>query len=492
MQRERSGNHRVFERIAAVGADGADEAGGDRTDVFRSPCTTYTRGLPGAHPNQLDAVRCRVESHVQSGRLFAALRHRDFRLLWLGLLISFSGSLMQSAAILWHVSLLVPDDRRALALGMVGLVRVVPVVMFSLLSGVAADVYDRRKLMFLTQTLMAIFAAALAALTWRGLHSVWPVYAISAASAAAGAFDLPARHALTPNLVPREDLPNALTLNTIMFQVAAVTGPALGGIVIAQLGVGWAYALNAVSFLVVIVALLMMSASAGTQFDAGRSDARVRNAEPGKAAEPARKAEFTWHAAMEGLRFVFRAPLIRSTMLLDFFATFFSSATALLPLYAQDILRVGASGYGWLYAAPAAGAIVTSAIMMRAVDAIDRRGDWLIAAVAAYGAATVLFGLSRNFWLSFLCLAATGATDTVSMVFRNLIRQLETPDHLRGRMVGVNMMFFNGGPQLGELEAGLVAQWLGAVVSVVSGGAACVVATTWIAATTPALRRYRR
>jgi MFS family permease len=129
---------------------------------------------------------------------------------------------------------------------------------------------------------------------------------------------------------------------------------------------------------------------------------------------------------------------------------------------------------------------------MRAVDWIDRRGDWLIAAVFGYAVATVLFGLSRSFWLSFACLALTGATDTVSMVFRNLIRQLETPDHLRGRMVGVNMVFFMGGPQLGELEAGLVAQWLGAVFSVVSGGIACVAATAWIAATTPALRHYKR
>ena len=415
----------------------------------------------------------------QTSTLFAALRHRNFRLLWIGLLISFSGSLMQSAAILWHVSLLVPDNRRALALGLVGLVRVVPVIVFSLLSGVAADVYDRRKLMLVTQTVMTIFAAVLAVLTWRGLHSVWPVYAISAAGAAAGAFDMPARQALTPNLVPREDLPNALTLNTIMFQVAAVAGPAVGGIVIGQLGVAWAYAINAGSFVVVIVALLMMR-------DVGKETAEERKGMEGK------RAEFTMHAALEGLRFVFRAPLIRSTMLLDFFATFFSSATALLPLYAQDILGVGAHGYGWLYAAPAVGAIVTSAIMMRAVDWIDRRGDWLLAAVFGYGLATVGFGLSRHFWLSFACLALTGATDTVSMVFRNLIRQLETPDHLRGRMVGVNMVFFMGGPQLGELEAGVVAQWLGAVVSVVTGGVACVAATAWIAATTPALRHYRR
>jgi MFS family permease len=421
-----------------------------------------------------------VTSRLESERLFAALRHRNFRLLWIGLLISFSGSLMQSAAILWHVSLLVPDDKRALALGMVGLVRVVPVIVFSMLSGVAADVFDRRKLMLVTQTVMAIFAAALAALTWRGLDAVWPVYAIAAASSAAGAFDLPARQALTPNLVPREDLPNALTLNTIMFQIAAVAGPALGGIVIGQFGVGWAYALNAVSFLMVIAALLMMSEDAG------------RGSPVAAGTEDRKKTEFTWHAAMEGLRFVFTAPLIRSTMLLDFFATFFSSATALLPLYAQDILAVGAHGYGWLYAAPAVGAMITSAIMVRAVEWIDRRGDWLIVAVVGYGVATIGFGLSRSFWLSFFCLALTGATDTVSMVFRNLIRQLETPDHLRGRMMGVNMVFFMGGPQLGELEAGLVAQWLGAVTSVVTGGVGCVIATIWIAAKTPALRHYRR
>ena len=148
--------------------------------------------------------------------MFVALRYRNFRLLWVGLLISFSGSLMQTAAILWHVSLLVSDERRALALGMVGLVRVVPIVFFSLLSGVAADVFDRRRLMLITQTVMGILAALLALLTWRGLTSVWPVYVISALSSAAGAFDLPARQSLVPNLVPREHLANALSLNTIM------------------------------------------------------------------------------------------------------------------------------------------------------------------------------------------------------------------------------------------------------------------------------------
>ncbi len=163
-------------------------------------------------------------------------------------------------------------------------------------------------------------------------------------------------------------------------------------------------------------------------------------------------------------------------MLLDFFATFFSSAISLLPIFAQDILHVGAKGYGWLYAAPSVGALIMSAAMVRLTDRIDRRGVTLLWAVAGFGLSTVVFGFSRSFWLTFACLAATGATDTVSMIFRNIVRQLETPDRLRGRMTGVNMVFFMGGPQLGELEAGAVANWLGATFSVVSGGVGCLVA----------------
>jgi MFS family permease len=184
--------------------------------------------------------------------------------------------------------------------------------------------------------------------------------------------------------------------------------------------------------------------------------------------------------------------LIRSTMLLDFFATFFSSATALLPIFAQDVLHVGAKGYGWLYAAPAVGAMVTGAAMVPFIERIERRGRTLLWAVGGYGAATVVFGISRSFWLTFACLAVTGVTDTLSTIIRNVIRQLETPDRLRGRMTGVNMVFFMGGPQLGELEAGAVANWLGAPFSVISGGIGCLVATGIVALATPMLRRYRK
>ena len=403
---------------------------------------------------------------------FIALQHRNFRLLWIGQLVSFSGSMMQNAAILWHISLLVPEDKKGLALGLVGLVRIVPIIVFSMISGVAADALDRRKLMLITQTGMTLTAVALALITFGGLTAVWPIYLLAAIGSGFGAFDLPARNSLVPNLVPREHLPNAISLNTIMFQTASVAGPALGGLMIGSLGVGWVYAFNAVSFLFVIAGLLLMR-DIPARAESERSDISLR-------------------AAMEGLRFVFSAPLIRSTMLLDFFATFFASATALLPIFAQDVLRVGAEGYGLLSAAPSVGAMLTSLVMVRWVDRIERRGWVMLWAVLGYGLATVVFGFSRSFGLTFLCLALTGATDTVSMVLRNIVRQLGTPDQLRGRMTSVNMIFFMGGPQLGELEAGLVAQAFGPVVSVVSGGIGCLLASAWVAWQTPELRTYRR
>jgi MFS family permease len=411
---------------------------------------------------------------VPSRDHFVALTHRNFRLLWLGLLASLTGSMMQNAALLWHVSLLVSPERKALALGLVGLVRVVPVVVFSMFSGVVADVWNRRRMMLLTQTGAAIISLGLALLTFRGLSVVWPLYVLTAVGASISTFDLPARQALVPTLVPREHLPNAISMNAIMFQTASVVGPSLGGIVIAAAGVGWVYVVNTLSFGCVVAALVMMRGVSGTP---------VREAH-----DP--EHEVSWRAAREGLNFVFRSPLIRSTMLLDFFATFFSSASALLPIFAQDVLRVGARGYGWLYAAPAVGAVLMSAVMIPLTSRIKRRGPVLLWAIGGYGLATAVFGVSRWFWLTFFCLAMTGAMDTISMIIRNIVRQLQTPDRLRGRMIGVNMVFFQGGPQLGELEAGFVANWLGPVVSVVSGGVGCLIATAWVAATTPALRHY--
>src|SRR5215212_2690650 len=218
--------------------------------------------------------------------------------------------MMQNAALLWHVSLLVPSDRKGLALGLVGLVRVVPIVVFSMISGVVADAWDRRRLMLGTQIAATAVAIGLGILAFQEVTAVWPLYVLAALGSAVGAFDLPARNSLMPTLVPRQHLPNAISLNTIMFQTASVVGPSLGGLLIAVSGVGWVYVANAISFAFVIVALLLMrDMPAHPKSDTGSRD------------------DVSWHAAMEGLRFVFRSPLIRSTMLLDFFATFFSSAT---------------------------------------------------------------------------------------------------------------------------------------------------------------------
>ena len=326
--------------------------------------------------------------------------------------------------------------------------------------------------MLWTQSTLAVIATCLAVITFRGLDVASPIYVLTALSASVGTFDAPARHSLIPQLVPAEHFANAISLNTILFQTASVLGPSLQGVVIATSSVAWVYLLNAISFLFVVGALLLMR------------DVPERTSES--------RSDISLASALEGLKYVFRQPLIRSSMLLDFFATFFASATALLPIYAQDILHVDAHGYGLLYSAPAFGAVAASLVLAHYADRIDRRGKVLLWAVGAYGFATIAFGLSTSFWLTFACLAATGMADTVSIVLRNIIRQLTTPDHLRGRMTGVNMVFFLGGPQLGELEAGLVAQWTSAPISVVTGGIGCLIAAAWVAWKTPELVRYRR
>ena len=401
---------------------------------------------------------------------YPALAHRNFRLLWTGQSVSLTGTMMQNAAVLWHVSLLAAPGQKAIALGVVGLVRVVPILVFALVGGVIADAWDRRRMMIATQTAMAVCAAVLATLAFRGEGGLAAVYALTALSSAAAALDGPARTALVPSLVSRENLANAVSLNTTLFQLASVIGPAAAGISLIWLDVAWVYAINAVSFVAVIGSLCAM-----------------RDVPTVAAAE---RSPVSWRSAAEGLRFVFGTPLIKASMLLDFVACFFSSATALLPIFAQDVLDVGPAGFGWLCAGPSIGAVAASTFLVHRERSIGRRGAVLLWSVAAYGAATIVFGLSKSIYVTLAALAVVGAADTINMVLRNVIRQLHTPDRLRGRMVSVNILFAQGGPQLGELEAGSVAQAAGPVFSVVSGGIACLAATAWIAWKAPILRTY--
>ncbi|HSD83888.1 MAG TPA: MFS transporter, partial [Anaerolineae bacterium] len=299
-----------------------------------------------------------------------------------------------------------------------------------------------------------------------GLQNVLPIYLLNALAAAAWAFDNPARQSLIPSLVPREHLANAMSLNSIMFQVATIVGPMIGGLLIGVHDIAIVYWLNAFSFLAVIAALLIMHPVPQ---------------------ETRRKvsAGSVW----EGLQFVSGQPIILSTMLLDFFATFFSSATQLLPIFAAQILKVGAIGLGALTAAAGAGSLIAGAAM-GFVSRVKRPGLVILYSVALYGLATVAFGLSRDFLISLIMLGLTGASDTVSTILRATIRQLVTPDHIRGRMTSVNMIFFMGGPQLGEMEAGFAAALLGAPLSVVTGGIGCLIAVALTAWKAPTLRKF--
>jgi MFS family permease len=366
---------------------------------------------------------------------------------------------MQTVAINWHVYLL---TKSALALGLVGLFRGLPVILCSLAGGVVADAVDRKRLMIVTQTVMLVSAGLLTITTLGGIRSVWPIYILSALASAATAFDIPARQSLMPTLVPLEDFPNAVSLGMIVFNVATITGPAIAGVLLAESSPALIYAINAASFVAVIGALLAMRASGSPELQTARKDA------------------LSLTALKEGLAFVWRTPIMVQTMTLDFVATFFASATLLLPIFARERLHVGPHGYGLLAAAPAVGSVITAFIMAR-LGTFQRQGRLVVWSVAVFGVATAAFGVSTAFWLSLLMLALTGAADTVSTVLRQTIRQLVTPNHLRGRMTSINMMFFMGGPQLGELEAGLLAALIGAPLSVVVGGlgsttAACVAA----------------
>jgi MFS family permease len=398
-----------------------------------------------------------------------SLNHRKFRLLWMGLLISIAGSQMQLWALLWHIRTL---SDQPIALGAIGLARILPVIVFSLIGGALADVLNRRNILFLTQTGMALVALALGWLTLTGHIDLWHIYLLTALQAVAQAFDNPARQALTPNLVPVQDLPNAFSLNSIANQVGAIVGPAISGFIIAAGGLPYVYIINAISFMAVIVALFMM----------GQVDQQKSVASTGKSV-------VSYSAIAEGVRFIQKQPLILSTMILDFFATFFASANTLMPIIAVDVLHVGAVSYGWLSAAQAVGAMV-AALIISQMHEIRRQGSVFLSAVVVFGLATMLFGATRLFTVAILALIIIGAADTVSTIIRNTIRQLATPDYLRGRMTSVNQIFFQGGPQLGEVEAGVVGQLFGAPIAIISGGLGCILAVVWIARRWPQVRKY--
>jgi MFS family permease len=349
---------------------------------------------------------------------------------------------------------------------MLGLARVLALVLVAPLSGVLADRADRKMMLIWTSLVALGTSGILAFATQVGVSSVWLIYAMVCLAAIAGAFEMPARQALIPNLVPAVYLPKALSINIIAWQLATVVGPSLAGFLIAHWGVAPVYWIDAASFIPVVITALMM----------GRYPAPA----------PTQKASIG--DAVEGLRFVFRSPIIASTMVLDFFATFFGASRALMPLFADQVLHVGPVQLGWMYSAPAAGAFIAAAVL--SVLTFRKQGPILLIAVGLFGLCVAVFAVSTWLPLTLLALAGTGAADTVSMVIRGTIRQLMTPNELRGRMVSVNMLFFAGGPQLGEFQVGVLASILGGPLAVLIGGVLCVIFVGAVAARVPVLRRY--
>jgi MFS family permease len=397
-----------------------------------------------------------------------ALKHRSFALLWAGLLISIVGSQMQQWALFWHISQLSQDP---IAVSVVGGVRFLAVLAFSLIGGLVADRYNRRAIMLMTQSISMLVALTLGVLTWFGDIQLWHIYALTGIQAAAMAFDLPARQSLVPNLVPRPDLPSAFSLQSIAFNTGSIAGPALSGVVIGYLGQEHVYLINATTFLGVIIALILLG-------PVPQSRSAVQ-----------RGLRAAWTDIGAGVAFIRKQPLILSTMILDFIATFFASANTLLPYFAQHILHVGEVAYGWLAAAQSTGAVMVGIIASQ-YHQIRNQGILLLGSVVVFGLATILFGVSRIYAIIFLALALMGAADSVSTIIRNTIRQLNTPDQLRGRMTSINQIFFMGGPQLGEIEAGAVAQFFGVPFAIVSGGIGTILGVWLVVSIWPVLRDY--
>ena len=410
-----------------------------------------------------------------------ALRYRDFRYYWLGEMLYTISTQMQLFAINWHVFELLRGQTfkvnlfgndiqmgsEAFGLGLLGLARVIPVFLFALFGGVLADALDRRAVMIGTHIVSALLAGSLALLTLSDQIDIRAIYLLTALGAAAIAFDFPARQSIVANLVEARDLSNAISLNLLVMQVATIVGPAVAGILLAKFNTGLVYCANAVVFLVALSAIWQIK-------HRGR---------------PANQTKIGWRSLVVGIRFTLSTRIILGTMLLDFFATLFASARTMLPIVAGEILGVGAAGYGLLATAQPIGALLVGTVLSLREE-LKKQGIILLLSVALYGLATAIFGVSTVFLLSYILFALTGAGDTVSSIIRGTIRQLSTPDELRGQMTSANMMFFMTGPQLGELRAGILASLFGAPFAIFSGGLATVLLTGWVAWRYPSIRRY--
>ncbi len=393
--------------------------------------------------------------------------YRNYALLFWGQLISSTGTQMCIVAVAWQVFLL---THSALALGLIGLFQAIPRIIFSLVGGLFADVFDRRKLLLVIQVVLATLSAVLALCTHFHVIDIFLIYGVVLAAASVSAFDFPARQAILPNLVPRERLTEAMPLYMAMIQLTGIVGPTVGGFVIAWLGLATTYWIDVISYAVVIGSLLLMTV-------------------PRLPVEKRTAASF--RALIDGVRFLRTQPVILAVISLDFFATFFGSPLSLLPIFASTLLHTNAQGLGMLLAADALGAVALTPLSGQ-IGRLVRKALFITLAILVWGLCIIAFGLFPvSLWVAALFLAGAGAANMVSMLLRFLVIQMLTPDALRGRVSSVNAMFAFGGPLLGQLESGLIANYTSPQIAVISGGIACILATLVIVALVPNILRVQ-
>src|ERR1035438_10285363 len=396
-----------------------------------------------------------------------AFQYPSFRYFMLARFLTTAASEMQSVAVAWQVYSL---TRRPLDLGLVGLAQFLPGMLLFLVAGHTADRVPRKRILQTCYFAFSLCSGLLVAITLRGLTTVWPIYAALLLNGTVRAFNMPTGQAYLPQLVAEEHFPNAVAWSSSIFQAALITGPMAGGLLYSFTGTP-----------------VPVYVAAATAYLTGLSlIAKTRVKAP-----PRPRGAASIGAVLGGLRYIWRDKLILGAISLDLFAVLLGGAVALLPVYAKEILSIGATGLGILRAAPGAGAILMAILV--AYRPISRRaGATMLACVLGFGICTIVFGLSRNLALSLAALAALGALDMVSVIVRHTVIQLGTPDEMRGRVSAVNMIFIGASNEVGQFESGLTAQWFGTVPAVVYGGIGTMVVVAAWAWLFPALRRVDR
>jgi MFS family permease len=414
------------------------------------------------------AVSNLVTERAPSHDPYQAFRFRDYRLLFAGTLIATIGEQMLNVAIGWE---LYERTGSALALGGVGLVQVLPIIILSLPAGHLADRFNRRLIVIGARISLALATVGLAALSYTH-GSLALIYGCLLLTGIATAFSGPASSTLIPQTVPEGAYTNAATWSSSSWQLASVLGPALGGFVIALLhSATLVYALDAAAALIFVVLILLL----------GKVRQGVQSVE--------QSAEHTTLGSLiEGLTFLRRTKVILAAITLDMFAVLLGGATTLLPIFAKDILHVGPTGLGWLRAAPSIGALCIS-FSIAHLPPFKKAGRTLLWAVTGFGLATIIFGWSHWFWLSLLMLLILGGCDNISVVIRGTLLLTRAPDAMRGRIAAVNNIFLGASNELGGFESGLIAQLFGPVISVVGGGIGTILVVLLVALLWPEMRR---